>query len=577
MKSIFQFLLIIVFCSSAIAQSPQKMNYQGVARDNAGNVLANQNIGLRLSVLSGSISGTVEYSETQATSTNDFGLFNIPIGDGTVVSGTFSSINWGNTTHFIQIEMDATGSTNYDLMGTSQLISVPYALYAEESGSIGLSGTNSQTLRHNGSNWESNSRLKNDGSKIEVTDNSGASFATFDGANKNLLIGTTTADTESGLRVDGTGSFDNGVYAVGEKTGLVGRGEAAGGSSGKGVDGYASGTSGTRFGGYFTGENNGGTSAYGIYGKGMGSSTTNFGVYGTATGGSTNWAGYFFQGNVYINNKLGIGDITPTYPISITTSALRSIDINQSDSEADESHGVHVTMSKTATDLRNVNGGTFEVQRNGGQGYVRGVQGLGSNYGTSSNIQYAVGVDGYGFQNINGTSLYGVYGVLGQAQGSSNNKYGGYFIGNVYGSQFLTPSDKKLKTNFAEYNGALDKIALLKPLIYNFNLETYPYFNLPEGQHVGFLAEDLRAQFPSLVKATSQPDIVVPESDAKALGATYTITESGLAKIADGLEFEAVNYTGLIPVLVAGIQEQQKMIENQQNQINRLSKLLEEK
>lgn len=133
--SLFVVLCLIVPSFAAAQGSPQLMNYQGVARDNGGNVLANQNIALQLSIISGSATGTVEYSETQATTTNDFGLFNIEIGGGTVVSGTFSAVNWGSTSHFLKVELDAAGGTSYQEMGTSQLLSVPYAFYAKVSGS----------------------------------------------------------------------------------------------------------------------------------------------------------------------------------------------------------------------------------------------------------------------------------------------------------------------------------------------------------------------------------------------------------------------------------------------------------
>ena len=125
---------------AVLAQAPQLINYQGVARDNGGNILANQNIGLQLSVLSSSISGPVAYSETQTTTTNAFGLFNIKLGSGTVVSGSFAAIDWGTASHYLQVEMDPTGGTVYQTMGTSQLLSVPYALYAETSGTGGATG-----------------------------------------------------------------------------------------------------------------------------------------------------------------------------------------------------------------------------------------------------------------------------------------------------------------------------------------------------------------------------------------------------------------------------------------------------
>ncbi len=144
MKQLFLFLACLIShiscLTSAFAQAPEKMNYQGVARDLSGNVLPNQNIGLRLTLHSTSAGGPVVYQETQATATNAFGLFDIKIGDGTVVSGTFSTISWGSDVFYIQSEMDAAGGTNYQNMGTSQLVSVPYALYAKTSGNTGATG-----------------------------------------------------------------------------------------------------------------------------------------------------------------------------------------------------------------------------------------------------------------------------------------------------------------------------------------------------------------------------------------------------------------------------------------------------
>jgi N-acetylneuraminic acid mutarotase len=128
---------VILLCSTfiSLAQTPQKFNYQAVARDNTGAVIKNQNISLRISIRSGSTSGVNEYVETFSVTTNDFGLMNLEIGGGIPVLGNMANIDWGKTTYFIAIEMDASGGTNYTLMGTSQLLSVPYALYAEKAGS----------------------------------------------------------------------------------------------------------------------------------------------------------------------------------------------------------------------------------------------------------------------------------------------------------------------------------------------------------------------------------------------------------------------------------------------------------
>ncbi len=116
--------------------APHAFKYQAVARDASGNPLTNQNVSFRISILQGSATGAAVYQETQTTTTNQFGLSNLEIGMGNVVSGSFDSIQWGNGTYFVKIEMDASGGTNYALMGTSQMLSVPYSLYAENAGNV---------------------------------------------------------------------------------------------------------------------------------------------------------------------------------------------------------------------------------------------------------------------------------------------------------------------------------------------------------------------------------------------------------------------------------------------------------
>ncbi len=119
----------------ASAQAPNKMSYQAVVRNNSNTLVSNQVVGMRISVLQGSATGTTVYVETQTPITNTNGLVSIEIGGGTVVSGNFANINWANGPYFIKTETDPNGGTNYSITGTSQLLSVPYAMYAETSGS----------------------------------------------------------------------------------------------------------------------------------------------------------------------------------------------------------------------------------------------------------------------------------------------------------------------------------------------------------------------------------------------------------------------------------------------------------
>ena len=134
MKKIFTTIAFFLFCARLFAQAPQGINYQAVAYNNLSQPVTNQTIGVRLSVLDGGASGTVLYSETQTPNTDNTGLFSIVIGNGNVVSGTFAGINWGNGTKWLKTEIDIAGGNNYVVMGSSQFMSVPYALYADKSG-----------------------------------------------------------------------------------------------------------------------------------------------------------------------------------------------------------------------------------------------------------------------------------------------------------------------------------------------------------------------------------------------------------------------------------------------------------
>jgi sulfur relay (sulfurtransferase) DsrF/TusC family protein len=131
---------IVTFCFALIsfsmfAQAPQGVNYQGVARDNLGNPLTNQALGLQLTIHQGSSTGTVVYKENHFPTSNQFGLYSVQMGMGTPITATFSAINWALGPFYLEIGMDITGGTNFVSAGSSQLLSVPYALYAQTSGS----------------------------------------------------------------------------------------------------------------------------------------------------------------------------------------------------------------------------------------------------------------------------------------------------------------------------------------------------------------------------------------------------------------------------------------------------------
>ena len=134
MKKIYSIIAGLLMTASVFAQAPQKMSYQAVIRNSSNALLTSTPVGMQISILQGAPTGTVAYSETQTLSTNANGLVSLSIGTGTVVSGTFASINWANGPYFIKTETDPSGGTNYSITGTSQLLSVPYALYSNLGG-----------------------------------------------------------------------------------------------------------------------------------------------------------------------------------------------------------------------------------------------------------------------------------------------------------------------------------------------------------------------------------------------------------------------------------------------------------
>lgn len=114
------------------AQAPNLMNYQGVARDASGQALSGQAISLRIIIRTGSSTGTLQYRETHNVTTNSYGLYNVSVGSGTNKTNTLAGVTWGNGEKYMQVQIDPNGGTNWTTVGTTQLLSAPYALYAKE-------------------------------------------------------------------------------------------------------------------------------------------------------------------------------------------------------------------------------------------------------------------------------------------------------------------------------------------------------------------------------------------------------------------------------------------------------------
>jgi hypothetical protein len=197
-------LLAIFFCANIQAQTPQSINYQAVVRDVNGVVVANRPVIFRLTVLSGSASGTPQYSEINVGTTNAFGLVTLNFGLGTPTLGSMSAVTWATGNKYLNVEVDINGGSNFTSMGTTQFLSVPYALYAASSGSNGwsLNGNTTTSANYIGTNNSDDLRLYTEGSQKGVLKANG-------------YLGLGTNSPEARLTIEGIG---NGSGSIEDRT-----------------------------------------------------------------------------------------------------------------------------------------------------------------------------------------------------------------------------------------------------------------------------------------------------------------------------------------------------------------------
>jgi len=232
MKRVITFYCFLIGVISIVqAQAPAAFKYQAVLRTSSGTILSDTTVALRISLLQGGVSGTSMYSETHSVRANSQGLINLNVGMGTVVSGSFSSVNWAAGNVYLKIEMDISGGTNFQLMGGSTLLSVPFALYAQSgtpgppgppgpSGSSWIDGAGNVTTTANvGINTPS------PGGKLIVTSDANVPLdsALFEVRNKKGE--TVFAVYEDGVRVyipEAGGKGAKGGFTVGGRSGAKG-------------------------------------------------------------------------------------------------------------------------------------------------------------------------------------------------------------------------------------------------------------------------------------------------------------------------------------------------------------------
>jgi trimeric autotransporter adhesin len=559
------FVLMGLVTQQVYGQSPDKMSYQAVIRNADDKLIENSNVSMRISILQGSVAGAPVYVEIQAKSTNKNGLVSIEIGSGTIISGTFNTINWANGPYFIKTETDPTGGTNYTITGTTQLLSVPYSLHAKTAETVtnvsidldeindvnAATPSSGQVLGWNGSAW------------VPQNAGGGSSYTAGNG----LDLAGTTFNAQTGTALWNANKLQgNDIAAIPATNGQV-----------------------------------------------LTWNGTTWTPETPVIGGGSNWT--LSNGNVYRNSgRVGINSTAPDYPLHINWSGqsgpnneTRGLNVNvtaQNTTAVGLNNGIFSTMTTTnQAGGRAISG--FATGTNSGTGVYGlsnstanstgvlgvarssstdnsskvGVIGAAEGNGTTTGTGQHMGVQGLSFGGT-GVTNYGIYGEsfasgtnnigvvgFGSAAGGTGlnvgvygststtpagaTLYAGIFAGDVVVTgTFTNPSDRNLKSNILPIESALATLKLIQPVSYLHTPEMIAKMKLSSAPQFGFIAQDMELIFPHLVKR-----------EKMISAASMTSNQDGTSSAeTEMIEFKSINYIGLIPILTKAIQEQQELI-----------------
>jgi len=587
--------LFAISIGTLLAQTPQGINYQAVARDGNGDLITNGSLDVKVGIYSG-VNGTAkEYEETHSgVSTDDYGHFAVIIGEGAAGTGTFTNIDWGAAKHFIQVSID--NGNGFQNLGKVALQSAPYALHAGsvdqiptinvgDLGDVSSSApATGQVLKWDGTEW------------APANDNSGSGGSLTAGVGINLAGNTIEAKNGDAIwnanklrgRDIGTATPNNGDFL--KWNGSLWEPAAPNNTS------YTAGTGLTLTGSTFSANNTTALwNADKLQGRNIASTAPsnnqvlqwNGSAWTPATVSAGGWSTIGTQ-YVYSRRNVAVGTdtaLTRLHVIDTITATAQGnyantlIETEASRGQTASTYGIwntvtgrngyeNVGIRSYAGDSANsiyvgggATGGHFLAYSIGGQNNFgvlsqTGENATARNYGVYSHSrgdgQFNMGVFALADKSSNSATItnYGIYAMADSAQ----TNYAGYFAGDVtYTGSLSSASDARFKEEVAPVENALG-------LVKDLNVKSY-YFkktgdaakmNLSSGRQYGFIAQELEAVIPELV-STQKHAVGVQDGEEPEV-----------------IEFKGVNYIGLIPVLTKAIQEQQAMIEVLQQRIEEL-------